>query len=104
MRAIHFILAAIISVGLASCDALGEHCPEEDYGISNCQLAPDPGDCEAAITKYYYDQASGTCKEFTWGGCGGTVPFHTLEECKECSGSGSSSDDHHSSGVGNWFN
>ncbi|MBA4146415.1 MAG: proteinase inhibitor I4 serpin, partial [Cytophaga sp.] len=22
------------------------------------------------------------CKEFIWGGCGGVVPFETLEECK----------------------
>ena len=49
-----------------------------------CYLEPDSGPCEAAIPKYYYDANDGVCKEFVWGGCGGTVPFDTLSECKEC--------------------
>jgi|TARA_B100000378_G_C17925592_1_gene371361 hypothetical protein len=47
-----------------------------------CYLIPDPGVCLAAIPRYYYDQDSGNCKEFLWGGCGGVVPFETMEECK----------------------
>lgn len=49
-----------------------------------CALAPNPGPCEAYIPKYYFDEESGKCKEFIWGGCGGTVPFDTMEECEEC--------------------
>ena len=47
-----------------------------------CYLIPDPGVFLAAIPRYYYDQDSGNCKEFLWGGCGGVVPFETMEECK----------------------
>ena len=51
---------------------------------SNCSLQPDPGPCEAYFPKYYFDKKKGKCKEFIWGGCGGNVPFDTLEECEEC--------------------
>lgn len=49
-----------------------------------CTLEPDPGPCRAAMPRYYYDAESGTCKEFIWGGCHGTVPFETLEACQIC--------------------
>jgi hypothetical protein len=52
--------------------------------IGACWSTPDPGPCLAAITKYYYDPVAKECKSFTWGGCGGRVPFETLEECKIC--------------------
>jgi agmatine/peptidylarginine deiminase len=47
-----------------------------------CGAEPDPGMCLAAIPAYYFNQVSGSCEEFTWGGCGGTVPFETLQECE----------------------
>lgn len=55
-----------------------------------CTLLPDPGPCEAAIPAWYFDQEFGTCTAFTWGGCGGTVPFESLEDClaAECVGEG----------------
>ena len=49
-----------------------------------CLMEPDPGNCFAAIPKYYYDQQSNSCKEFIWGGCGGTIPFETMFECENC--------------------
>ena len=49
-----------------------------------CNLEPDAGLCKAAFRKYYFDKVEKKCKEFIWGGCGGVVPFDTLEECKEC--------------------
>ena len=51
---------------------------------SNCELLPDIGNCDAAIIRYYYDQNASECREFLWGGCGGLVPFETLEECQSC--------------------
>lgn len=48
----------------------------------SCELLPDAGRCKAAFKKYYFDQATQSCQEFTWGGCGGTIPFETLEDCK----------------------
>jgi hypothetical protein len=47
-----------------------------------CLLLPDPGECEAAIPAWYFDQDFQTCAQFTWGGCGGVVPFETLEDCE----------------------
>ena len=46
-----------------------------------CTLLPDPGPCEAAIPAWYFDQDFGACTQFSWGGCAGTVPFETLEDC-----------------------
>jgi hypothetical protein len=50
----------------------------------NCDLVPDPGLCKAYIPKYYFDKTDRKCKEFIWGGCGGVVPFNTMEECLPC--------------------
>ena len=47
-----------------------------------CGAEPNIGPCFAAIPAYYFNQDSGSCEEFTWGGCGGTVPFETLQECE----------------------
>ncbi|MEE2876838.1 MAG: BPTI/Kunitz domain-containing protein [Candidatus Neomarinimicrobiota bacterium] len=56
-----------------------EPCWEED---SDCKLEPDVGLCEAAIPRYYFDKLSGNCEFFYWGGCDGTVPFETRDECE----------------------
>ena len=50
--------------------------------IQACHYIPNAGICLAAIPKYYYDQEENECMEFTWGGCGGLVPFETLEDCE----------------------
>lgn len=47
-----------------------------------CYSVPDAGLCKAAIEKYYFDSESDSCKSFTWGGCGGNIPFDTLELCQ----------------------
>lgn len=70
---------AILAVGIVlfSCKKQGEGCEA-------CSLEPEAGPCEALFTKYYFDQEENKCKEFTWGGCDGVVPFETLEDCKAC--------------------
>ncbi len=50
----------------------------------NYALEPDPGNCKASFPRYYYDRVDKMCKEFIWGGCGGTVPFDSMKECKAC--------------------
>ena len=50
--------------------------------IQKCYYTPNPGVCLAAITKYYFDQEENECLEFTWGGCGGLVPFETMDDCE----------------------
>ena len=52
-------------------------------GEHPCNLEPDAGSCEAAISRYYFDQEEGKCNEFLWGGCDGTVPFDSLEVCRK---------------------
>ncbi len=74
------ILAAVLFLvlTLAQCKI---DCIETD----NCNLEPNSGPCKALIPKYYYDKEDKKCKEFSWGGCRGVVPFETMEECeKQC--------------------
>ena len=59
-------------------------CHDDSVNLSRCHLNPDAGMCEAAIPKYYYDRVSKKCTKFYWGGCGGVVPFDTMEECLNC--------------------
>ena len=47
-----------------------------------CYRDPNPGVCKAAIEKYYFDGNTNSCKPFTWGGCGGSVPFDTMNLCQ----------------------
>lgn len=68
-----------IIIGFTACQ------DDEQMNILECALEPDPGICFAAIPKYYWDSEACECKEFTWGGCGGVVPFETLEACEVCS-------------------
>lgn len=50
---------------------------------SHCQLRADMGPCRGAKERYFYDSATGECKEFIYGGCRGNKNnFHTIEECQ----------------------
>jgi len=74
----NFLLALFCILTLTNCR---KDCFEND----RCKLEPDAGYCQALIPKYYYDKKENKCKQFTWGGFGGVVPFDTMEECeKEC--------------------
>lgn len=53
---------------------------------SPCNLEPEPGPCFALVRRYYFDKEEQECKEFIWGGCNGTVPFETMEACRQCEG------------------
>lgn len=52
-------------------------------GFENCSLDPDTGPCRGYFIKYYFNQTTGSCEEFVWGGCQGAVPFDLLEECRQ---------------------
>ena len=56
--------------------------PDCESTIDACTLSPDPGMCFAAIQMYYFNQETQQCEDFTWGGCGGVVPFESLGECE----------------------
>ncbi|KFD63705.1 hypothetical protein M514_06583, partial [Trichuris suis] len=49
---------------------------------SRCLHPTDRGDCSGHFVRYHYDSDSKTCKEFVYGGCGGTGNnFATKQEC-----------------------
>ncbi len=50
---------------------------------SKCKLKPDRGPCKGNFTRYYFDLQSRQCRPFSWGGCGGVVPFRTEQECRD---------------------
>jgi hypothetical protein len=58
------------------------YCSADEATDRRCYLSPDPGPCEALITRYYFDKDEKRCKSFSWGGCEGVVPFQTLAECE----------------------
>lgn len=47
-----------------------------------CTLEPDPGECDAFFTRWYFDPDLGACAPFQWGGCGGVVPFESEIACQ----------------------
>lgn len=52
-----------------------------------CRKTPDPGPCKGLFERYHFDAKTKTCKVFYWGGCQGSVPFETQDECeKTCKG------------------
>ncbi|XP_026317793.1 BPTI/Kunitz domain-containing protein-like [Hyposmocoma kahamanoa] len=61
---------------------------------NTCKLQPSSGLCMAFIEKYYFDLNTHTCKEFTYGGCGGNKNrFNTLEDCElQCKHSATSAE------------
>ena len=72
------VLMIAVAGVVSSCNPACDNTP------AACELLPEPGPCFAAIPKFYFDQEAQECKEFTWGGCGGVVPFDTFEACEEC--------------------
>ena len=49
-----------------------------------CTLPAQVGDCRASVPAWYYNSVDGTCKEFTYGGCGGNDNnFNTQQLCEK---------------------
>ncbi|MCB9553322.1 MAG: hypothetical protein H6705_15865 [Myxococcales bacterium] len=48
-----------------------------------CALPPESGDCDGAFPRWYFNDDSGQCEEFVYGGCGGNGNnFETREACE----------------------
>ena len=79
MKQVHYEMAfASVILLLTSCSRNCTSLPTQ------CDLTPESGPCEAVIEKYFFDSEDQVCKPFIWGGCEGTVPFDTIEECQQC--------------------
>ena len=75
----------VATIALASCAEVkpkSEVKPKAVVTDANCELKPETGRCRAAFPKFYFNQESKSCEQFTWGGCGGVVPFETLGDCE----------------------
>ncbi|MEA1919998.1 MAG: BPTI/Kunitz domain-containing protein [Campylobacterota bacterium] len=76
MKSFLVIIMAFFSGCMASPDT------KEKKVDSRCLQKGESGRCRAAIPRYHFNQESGECEQFIWGGCGGVVPFETIESCK----------------------
>uniref|UniRef100_V5HCS1 Putative tick kunitz 85 n=1 Tax=Ixodes ricinus TaxID=34613 RepID=V5HCS1_IXORI len=48
-----------------------------------CKLSPDKGLCRGRISRFYFDQSSGICLPFIYGGCmGNPNNFWTILDCE----------------------
>ncbi|KAG7470748.1 hypothetical protein MATL_G00117080 [Megalops atlanticus] len=59
-------------------------------GQESCTAAYDSGPCRAHFRMFFFDPATQTCRQFTYGGCRGNANrYGTEEECMaKCSGGG----------------
>jgi len=51
-----------------------------------CSLPLEPGLCQAAITRWGFNPATGSCETFTYGGCAGAGAKNNFETAEECVG------------------
>jgi len=84
--AINFVVAILSLCLLTACSTM-ETSPESIVNnqpvlAPACLIKPDVGRCRAAIRRFYFDKERGQCQMFLWGGCEGSVPFKTLEQCQ----------------------
>ena len=77
-----------LALALAGCGGGGEEAIKDELPVA-CVAKPKPGNCKGAIPKIYYDFRDNRCKTFYWSGCGGFIPYQSMEACvKECEGHG----------------
>ncbi|KAK3720520.1 hypothetical protein RRG08_058408 [Elysia crispata] len=50
---------------------------------SECSEPPETGYCRAHFRRFYYNESSGRCRRFVYGGCGGNNNnFLSARECR----------------------
>jgi hypothetical protein len=79
-----FLFPLTAAVLLAGCGSSPDN--GGDLIHVSCLAEPDRGPCGGAKPGFYYDYRSDSCKRFIHGGCGGRVPFATMEQCVETCG------------------
>ncbi|XP_059176535.1 actinia tenebrosa protease inhibitors-like [Physella acuta] len=69
----------LLTVVLVASSASLILCAQPHY----CSLPSETGPCRAAISRYFFDTTSQSCKEFTYGGCQGNANnFRSISQCK----------------------
>ncbi|KAM4565831.1 kunitz-type protease inhibitor 2 [Odontesthes bonariensis] len=72
-------------------DSAPAHRTEMSAGefAERCEAAPKTGPCEALLTRWFYNQKTGSCQSFIYGGCRGNKNNYQSEDsCKAaCTGS-----------------
>ena len=49
-----------------------------------CSLPSDIGPCRAAVSRFFFNEDSGNCEMFMYGGCSGNGNnFETLQNCED---------------------
>ncbi|MGB5831233.1 MAG: BPTI/Kunitz-type proteinase inhibitor domain-containing protein [Thiohalocapsa sp.] len=66
---------------MSACSGSPDEVRSSDSLPVSCLEQPDTGVCRAAKPAYYYDYQSDSCKRFVWGGCGGSIPFESMDAC-----------------------
>lgn len=56
-------------------------CQKAKCKANKCKLTPDPGPCRGSFPKYFWNDTTRKCEQFTYGGCLGRVPFNDISEC-----------------------
>jgi hypothetical protein len=80
-------LVAVLALVMILTGCGGGEAVSKDELPVPCVAKPKPGKCKGSIPKIYYDFRENRCKTFYWSGCGGFVPYQTMEACvKECEG------------------
>uniref|UniRef100_A0A914XTC4 BPTI/Kunitz inhibitor domain-containing protein n=1 Tax=Panagrolaimus superbus TaxID=310955 RepID=A0A914XTC4_9BILA len=44
-----------------------------DFDVDACVMPPDSGKCRNFVTRWFYNAEKGSCREFTYGSCGGNA-------------------------------
>ena len=48
-----------------------------------CLSKGETGHCRAYFKRYFFNQNTNRCEQFIWGGCGGNVPFNSMDKCQQ---------------------
>ena len=68
---------------MSGCSATPASVAKEKELDKRCLQKGESGRCRAFFPRFYFDKENGKCKKFIWGGCGGLVPFETMQSCEE---------------------